>query len=79
MRKRIFVEPRLASADTWSQFASAARVGDGAMLFAVAGGKLSEGINFSDELGRAVFMVGLPYPNKNSVELREKMKVSSCI
>lgn len=36
---------------------------------------MSEGINFCDELGRAVIVIGLPYPNKTSVELRERMKV----
>ncbi|KAG9393084.1 ATP-dependent RNA helicase [Carpediemonas membranifera] len=34
-----------------------------ATLFAVSSGRVSEGINFRDQYGRAVFMVGIPYPN----------------
>lgn len=53
---------------------SEAAEGKGAILFAVMRGSLSEGIDFSDKLGRCVVVVGLPYLNKIDPEVQLKMK-----
>lgn len=47
---------------------------NGALLLAVVGGKISEGINFSDGMGRCIVMVGLPYPSPSDIELMERVK-----
>lgn len=44
-----------------------------AVLMAVVGGRLSEGINFSDELCRLLIVVGVPYPLMTA-EMRERIK-----
>jgi chromosome transmission fidelity protein 1 len=42
-------------------------------LISVIGGRLSEGINFKDDLGRCVGVIGMPYPNLKAPEIRTKM------
>lgn len=81
-RKAMFQETKGCSSDEVLESYTAAVMGDqsststqkGALLLSVVGGKMSEGINFSDRLGRCVFVIGLPYPNIASPEWKAKIE-----
>jgi chromosome transmission fidelity protein 1 len=76
--KPIFVDSRNQSGngpDIWQDYSIAAIASpSGACLLSVVGGKLSEGINFCDDLARCVAVVGMPYPDRNDPTLQEKLK-----
>lgn len=75
-RKPVFREARGEASDAVLEQYAEAIVGGarGALLLSVVGGKMSEGINFSDRLGRCVVVVGMPYPNMASPEWKAKME-----
>lgn len=74
--KPMFYDSRTMSAeDTFRSYSDTVQSDKrGALLLSVIGGKLSEGINFSDDLGRCVVVVGLPYPNLESPDWKAKMQ-----
>ena len=77
-KKRVYFEPKNSREvdDTLESFSkdATASIG-GAVLLSVVGGKMSEGINFSDDMARCVLVAGLPYPDITSPELQEKMRL----
>ncbi|KAI0547790.1 helicase C-terminal domain-containing protein [Xylaria curta] len=87
-KKAVFSEAKGSSSDDLLEQYSKAIIDDdasatstkppskarGALLLSVVGGKMSEGINFSDRLGRCVVIVGLPYPNINSPDWKARIE-----
>ncbi|KIK59311.1 hypothetical protein GYMLUDRAFT_1004719 [Collybiopsis luxurians FD-317 M1] len=84
-KKKVFFEPedqagvesvlqQYAAAVSNSSALPSSQTHTGALLLAVIGAKLSEGLNFADDLARAVVVVGLPFANLASAELRERMR-----
>ncbi|GMI78028.1 hypothetical protein like AT1G79890 [Hibiscus trionum] len=78
-RKHVFREPRKSTEievilKEYKEAIDNPGPKSGAILLAVVGGKISEGINFSDGMGRCIVMVGLPYPSPSDIELLERVK-----
>ena len=74
-KKMLFREKKEGSVESvLEDYAKAIDTGKGGLLLSVVGGKMSEGINFSDRLGRCVVIVGLPFPNIMSAEWKAKIE-----
>ena len=57
-----------------SNYKKACRCGGGAVLFCVARGKVSEGVDFEDGYGRCVVMIGVPFQYTESVRLKKRLE-----
>ncbi|KAL3514875.1 hypothetical protein ACH5RR_027592 [Cinchona calisaya] len=47
---------------------------EGAAFLAVCRGKISEGVDFSDDNARVVIIVGIPFPNIHDIQVAQKKK-----
>lgn len=50
---------------------------DGALLVAVCRGKVSEGLDFTDDNARAVVTIGIPFPNIKDLQVAMRRTSSS--
>lgn len=80
-RKAVIAEPRGGAKSDFDELLqtyynairqSGAR--DGALLIAVCRGKVSEGLDFTDDNARAVVTIGIPFPNIKDLQVELKMK-----
>lgn len=63
-RKKIFIESqnKVENNANIKAYLNLANTDEGAILFAVMNGKISEGIDFSDQEARGVLVFGIPFP-----------------
>ncbi|CAF0873173.1 unnamed protein product [Brachionus calyciflorus] len=73
--KLLFVETQdsMETSLALYNYTKACENGRGAVLLAVARGKVSEGIDFDNHLGRCIIMIGIPYVYTLSSILRARM------
>ncbi len=76
-KKYIYREPKSTAnvQQTLDSYSKKAFSKQGAILFCVVGGKMSEGINFANEMARGVVVVGLPYADITDIVLKTKMDI----
>ncbi|XP_039260407.1 general transcription and DNA repair factor IIH helicase subunit XPD-like isoform X2 [Styela clava] len=74
--KLLFIETQDAAETSMAldKYHEACNNGRGAVLLSVARGKVSEGIDFTHHLGRAVIMFGIPYVYTQSRILRARLE-----
>lgn len=70
---RIYAEAASGTSDSMENSNASSTEKGGALLLAVIGGKMSEGINLANDMARGVVVVGLPYPDITDPILKEKM------
>ncbi|WCJ40717.1 hypothetical protein M5689_021626 [Euphorbia peplus] len=74
--KKPVVEPRQSSLFTVAIQDYMAKLSDrstsGAVFFAVCRGKVSEGLDFADQAGRAVMVIGMPFAARHDPKVRLK-------
>jgi regulator of telomere elongation helicase 1 len=71
-QKKVFVESRDATKTREVLAGFQRNAADGAALLAVCRGKLSEGLDFTDDLARCVSIVGIPFPNSSDFKVNLK-------
>ncbi|XP_061682725.1 Fanconi anemia group J protein isoform X2 [Syngnathoides biaculeatus] len=80
-QKKVITEPRNGGKGDFDELLQAyynaiktCEKRDGALLMAVCRGKVSEGLDFSDDNARAVITIGIPFPNIKDLQVELKMK-----
>eukprot|EP00477_Mikrocytos_mackini_P000939 GAHX01001009.1.p1 GENE.GAHX01001009.1~~GAHX01001009.1.p1 ORF type:complete len:672 (-),score=116.19 GAHX01001009.1:799-2814(-) len=66
--RKLFIENR----DNFSDYKEAIGRNEKCILFAISNGKLSEGIDFKDNLCRCCIIIGIPFPDVNDPVLKYK-------
>ena len=76
LKKKLFLESKHSDLNLWLRYCEEVSKpsSTGAMLLTVVNGRLSEGINFCDDLARGVVVIGMPYPDGRDIVFQEKVK-----
>ncbi|KAJ3052794.1 Fanconi anemia group J protein [Rhizophlyctis rosea] len=74
--RRLYVEPRANTQGEFdaamADYSRAVKSGEGGVMICVQRGKMSEGIDFPNDLVRAVVIVGIPFPKTKDLKVKEK-------
>ncbi|ELP88051.1 DNA repair helicase rad3/xp-D, putative [Entamoeba invadens IP1] len=75
LNKLLFIESKNAEETSiaFQNYRLACHSGKGAVMLAVARGRLSEGIDFADHLARAVVIIGAPYQQTSPIPIQERL------